>query len=352
MRFFHQLVKLVTLEINWNNVIEKVVKGGLPFPKSCVQGLTRESVLDWDNVPSPTAGDPSMLSEIRRALQKVVSTNAIKQVGVWLSGGIDSSLLVALAAEVLGPENVTCYTLAFETTDESQWAQMAADHVGCRIIVEEMDFEENVQLFKDAVRNEMSPIASSTPVLKLARLCKKHGDRKVFSALGLDELCGGYPRHVKASDEGFQRVEQFFYEFCNYHYSWMQAMQCKNEVELYFPYLEPQLIAVCRGYPREYKTQGEETKVRIRHEIHTERLLPPEITERGRQVGSKEGFHPDVPTWWKQGLQDWIETNLPPHVPLGPKMRLWFARKRRPRNMWFLWRLASINPFLEVVNNL
>ena len=342
----------MSLMINWKNVVEVVVKGSLPFPKSCIRGIARKSVLSWEDVPPPKDGDNSMLVEIRRTLKTVITTNQIKRVGVWLSGGIDSSLLLALSAEVLGPENVTGYTLAFETVDESHWAKLAADYVGCKIIVKEMGFEENRDLFREAVKNEMSPISSSTQVLKIARLCRKQGDAKVFSALGLDELCGGYPGHVRASDADFPQVERDFYDFCNYHFAWMQEMQSRSAIELFFPYLEPELISICRGYPRSYKTRGEETKVRIRDELHNEKVLPNEIIERGRKAGSKKGFHPDIPTWWKDGLQEWVENNLPPKAPFGPGLRLWIARQRRPRNMWFLWRLASVNVFREVVEEL
>lgn len=338
-------------QINWDSVVAKVVDGALPFPKSCVEGFKRETVLEWNAVPNPKVGNHSMLVEIRKAVKDVISVNKIQKIGVWLSGGIDSSLLAALAAELLGPRNVTAYTLAFENSDESSWAKMVTDHVGCRHIVEDMRFEENLRLFKDAVRNEMSPISSSTPVLKLAQLCQKHRDTKMFSALGLDELCGGYPRHATASDADFPKIEFFYYNYCNYHYAWMQSTQTKNAGELFFPFLQPELVAVCRGYPRGYKTRGLETKVKIRDELHVEELLPKEIIERGRVAGSKEGFHPNIPTWWEEGLHGWVKESLPPNAPFTSRIRLWMVRQRRRRNMWFLWRLASINTFREVAED-
>jgi hypothetical protein len=171
--------------------------------------------------------------------------------------------------------------------------------------------DDSIGLTEEAVQRMRAPV-DSTVVLFISKLCRQDGTKKVYSALGLDELVGGYPLHVRASDEDFSKVETDLLWRCQSSYVWLQLLQSKNYVDVRFPYLDPKLIAFCRGLPRSHKCVGQETKVRIRRELRSKSLIPEENIEAGRIVGTKGGFIPVLQDWFRRGYNDWCNENVPP----------------------------------------
>lgn len=80
-------------------------------------------------------GDPGELSlRMRVALREAVSAciGSDRRVAVSLSGGIDSAAIAALAAEVVGPENVHAFTYEYDTSaqpSETSWAALTASRL-------------------------------------------------------------------------------------------------------------------------------------------------------------------------------------------------------------------------------
>lgn len=294
----------MSMQPNWENIATFVHDGQLPFPNSCVKGQIRKSTLEWDDVPEPIPTTEHPFDIIRESIRRLITKHKIKKVGVWLSGGIDSSLLTALTAELLGPENVTAYTLRFEGSDETPNAKVTVDHVGCNWVMEDMTLEHHCSLLRPAIKNALAPLDFTTHKLRMAQV--SNNEKHVFSALGLDELCGGYHAHVWASDEEFAEVERLKFEEANYNFVWINAEESKNsQFELYYPYLDAEVIGKFRSFPRELKTHGKETKVMIRNELQKSTLLPQSTIELGRIAGTKGGFVPNILTWWNQGYKEW-----------------------------------------------
>jgi len=228
-----------------------------------------------------------------------------------VSGGIDSSVLLYLTSEIVGPEKVRAYSLTFGERDESEYARRIADWCNVKLVVKEMTPEDSIKLTKEAVLYTRAPV-DSTVVLFISKLCAYDGTSKVFSALGLDELIGGYLPHVRASDRDFHKVETELIWRCQSYYVWLQLSQSKNYVEVRFPYLEPKLIAFCRGLPRNHKCSNKETKIRIREELRKKSLIPNENIEAGRIAGTKAGFIPILKDWFNRGYDKWCNENIPP----------------------------------------
>ncbi|MFW9983816.1 MAG: asparagine synthase C-terminal domain-containing protein [Candidatus Odinarchaeota archaeon] len=372
----------MSMQPDWENIAIFVRDGQLPFPNSCVKGLIRKSTLDWDEVPEPIPTTEHPFDIIRESIKRLVTKHKIKKVGVWLSGGIDSSLLTALTAELLGPENVTAYTLRFEGSDETPYAKTTVDHVGCNWVVEDMTLEHHCSLLRTTIQNAMTPVGFTTHKLRIAQI--SNNEEHVFSALGLDELCGGYEAHVWASDEDFAELERQKFEEANYNFVWINAEESKHaRFKLHYPYLDPEVIGKFRSFPRELKTKGEETKVMIRDELRSSNLIPPSTIELGKTAGTKGGFLPNILTWWNQGYNKWafpnakegqrlLDENLPDNpIKLGSKtaIRLETFVRRSTRltklakqvfkrrggtlggrsNLWIIARLASIPILVDIL---
>jgi asparagine synthase (glutamine-hydrolysing) len=118
-------------------------------------------------------------------------------VGILLSGGLDSSLITAMAARV-SSNPVKTYTIFFpgyEKFDESPFARVVAEHFGSDHTVLPAD-STTVELLPEMARQYDEPIADSSmiPTYLVTRLVRQH----VTVALGGDggdELFGGYPHY-------------------------------------------------------------------------------------------------------------------------------------------------------------
>ena len=115
-------------------------------------------------------------------------------VGVFLSGGIDSSLVTAVIASRLGADTRT-YTIGFAEPayDESQWARAVAAHLGTHHTSERLTMDEAeraVECWGDLF-DEPFGDTSAIPTMLVARLARTEV-KVALSADGGDELFGGY----------------------------------------------------------------------------------------------------------------------------------------------------------------
>lgn len=118
--------------------------------------------------------------------------------GSYLSGGVDSSLIVAMLTELRGDAPVQTFSAGFGDPrhDELPWARRVSDLLGTQhheVQVREADFEEQwsrLTWHRDAPVSEPADIA----VHALARSAREHVG-VVLSGEGGDELFAGYPKY-------------------------------------------------------------------------------------------------------------------------------------------------------------
>ena len=94
----------------------------------------------------PAGSEDRWADELRHLLGQAVGRRLVADVplGVFLSGGVDSSAVAAIAAQQLGARRLETFSIGFEEDDfdESQYARMAAAHVGSRHHVEMLSFSK------------------------------------------------------------------------------------------------------------------------------------------------------------------------------------------------------------------
>ena len=149
--------------------------------------------------------DAEWIDELDETLAAAVRRQKVSDVplGAFLSGGIDSSLIVAAMGE-----EATTFSIGFEDAsyDELMHARRVAKHVACEHVTETVR-DEALELFPALIEMLDDPIADTSiiPTFQLARLAR----RRVTVALsgdGGDELFGGYETYQAWGYEEWYRL--------------------------------------------------------------------------------------------------------------------------------------------------
>ena len=192
--------------------------GYMPAPLTFLQGVSKLpaghsltldlATLDyrieryWHYQPEPfEEGADKMearwVEEFREKLDAAVARRLVADVpvGCFLSGGIDSSIVTALAMKHAGRERIKAFSIGFEeaTFDETRYARLVAEHVGADHQVETLSVQRALDIRPDLTARLDEPIADSS-ILPTYLLCQ-HARRQVTVALGgdgADELLAGY----------------------------------------------------------------------------------------------------------------------------------------------------------------
>jgi asparagine synthase (glutamine-hydrolysing) len=131
-------------------------------------------------------------------------------VGAYLSGGVDSSMIVAMACKIKGPA-INTYTVRVDEPglDELDAANLVARHVGTRMpIVQEFRPEDALSTYPRLIHAAEAPVidTSCAALLQLAGRVHANGQKVVLTGEGADEWLVGYPWYKAAKVLGMLDV--------------------------------------------------------------------------------------------------------------------------------------------------
>ncbi len=251
-------------------------------------------------------------------------------VGLLLSGGLDSSVVAALAAKE-GPLATIAMGFADSSVDERRYARTVADHIGSdhrEVLIDHREMvaglEEVVWYFDDLFADW-----GTVSTRLLYRKCREQGTKVVLVGEGADELFGGYPIFAAAARQCgpmpwrlFQLYRRYagrryggqFPEFAsimrNYvaqsggsMFDAVRLFETRNQlpnnyvmkvdkasmsvsVEARAPYLDRRVAALAYGMPKRFLLAEGTDKLVLRRMAERHRLLPTEITRRPKYGAS------------------------------------------------------------------
>ena len=131
-------------------------------------------------------------------------------VGSYLSGGVDSSMILALACRLKGPM-INTYTVRVDEPelDELSAASLSARHIGAKPpIVQEYGDLEALESYPRLIEAAEAPVIDTScgALLKLAERVHANGQKVVLTGEGADEWLVGYPWYKAAKLFGFLDV--------------------------------------------------------------------------------------------------------------------------------------------------
>ncbi|MSR30639.1 MAG: asparagine synthase (glutamine-hydrolyzing) [Gemmataceae bacterium] len=196
---------------------------GMPGPQTCFKGIRAlepghfldihlgqsprvEDRLYW-RMDFPTQGEEVRGPDLKTlvdGLEHELLTSVEKRLRAdvpvvsYLSGGVDSSVVVAMASRIRG-NPIPSFTIRIKAPklDETAEATVVAKHIGTTPIVVDVGAEEVLNTYPTLIRAAEAPVVdtSCAALLLLAKEVNKHGYKVALTGEGSDEWMAGYPWH-------------------------------------------------------------------------------------------------------------------------------------------------------------
>jgi asparagine synthase (glutamine-hydrolysing) len=148
----------------------------------------------WDFPETPEAQAESAVGELHDRLARTVRRHLVSDapLGVFLSGGLDSSVLAALAAREGGDVRTVCVSFEEASFDEAEYAQRVAAHIGSRHTVVRLRPGDLLEGLDRAFEAMDQPTFDGLNTYVVSQAAKESGLTAAISGLGGDELFDGY----------------------------------------------------------------------------------------------------------------------------------------------------------------
>ena len=280
-------------------------------------GMKRYYHRDWFEYDAVKNNEASV-DAIRDALKDSVRRQLMSDVpyGVLLSGGLDSSVISAIAekfSEHRIEDNsqtraywprLHSFAVGLKGAPDLEKAKLVADHIGT--VHHEINY--TIQEGLDAIRDviyfietyDVTTVRASTPMYLLARVIKSMGIKMVLSGEGADEVFGGYLYFHKAPsakafhEETVRKLSKLHYYDCLRANKSLSAWGVEGRV----PFLDKEFLDVAmRTNPDAKMCPGSTIEKKIVREAFAD-MLPAEIAWR-----QKEQFSDGVGYSWIDTLK-------------------------------------------------
>lgn len=280
---------------------------------------------DWrefDNVKD----NKGSAQEIHDALSNAVKSHMMSDVpyGVLLSGGLDSSVISAVAqkyaqnrieddgqSKAWWPQ-LHSFAVGLEGAPDLIAAKKVADAIGTIHHEVHYTVQEGIDAIRDVIYHletyDVTTIRASTPMYLMARKIKAMGIKMVLSGEGADEVFGGYlyfhkaPNAQEFHEETIRKLDRLHMFDCARANKAMSAWG----VEARVPFLDKEFLDIAMSINPELKLCGSNGKME-KHVLREafEGYLPEEVLWR-----QKEQFSDGVGYSWIDSLVESAESNV------------------------------------------
>lgn len=273
---------------------------------------------DWESYDA-VRNNGASVSELRDALEAAVKRQMMSDVpyGVLLSGGLDSSVISAIARKYAAKRvesgdkagawwpQLHSFAVGLKGAPDLAKARLVADHIGT--VHHEINYtiREGLDALRDVIyfieTYDVTTVRASTPMYLLSRVIKSMGIKMVLSGEGADEVFGGYLYFHKAPsarafhEETVRKLGKLHMYDCLRANKSLAAWGVEGRV----PFLDKEFLDVAmRLNPEAKMCPGKTIEKRIVREAFAD-MLPESVAWR-----QKEQFSDGVGYSWIDTLKE------------------------------------------------
>jgi asparagine synthase (glutamine-hydrolysing) len=243
-----------------------------------------------------------------------------RPIGALLSGGVDSSLIAAIAARELAKEGkrLTTFSIGMPGSTDLQYAEQVAKHINSihhTILLTSNDFLQAIPEVVKAIESyDITSVRASVGNYLVGKYIKENTDIKVvFNGDGSDEIGGGYiyfyaaPTNEEFEDESERLLREI------HLYDVLRSDRCisSHGLEPRTPFLDKSVVATWRAIGTEFRrpqkptTEGRGAQMEkqiLREAFEMDNYLPFEVLWRKKEAFS-DGVSATNDSWYKRCLE-------------------------------------------------
>ena len=287
-------------------------------------GMTRYYHRRWESYDY-VKDRPALVSDVREGLRDAVRRQLMSDVpyGVLLSGGLDSSVISAIAQSYSAHRiedggatqaywpRLHSFAVGLKGSPDLAKARLVADYIGTVHHEIHYTIEEGIDALRDVIyfieTYDVTTVRASTPMYLLARVIKSMGIKMVLSGEGADEIFGGYLYFHKAPDARAFHEETVRKLSRLYQYDCLRANKSLAAwgVEGRVPFLDKEFLDIAMSLnPKAKMCPGDVIEKKIVREAFAD-MLPEEVAWR-----QKEQFFDGVGYNWIDTLRDYTASQV------------------------------------------
>jgi asparagine synthase (glutamine-hydrolysing) len=288
--------------------------------------MTKYYQRDWMDY-SAVENNTTDLAELKQAFEKAVKSHLMSDVpyAVLLSGGLDSSLVSAVAAQYVAKRvedgdqsdawwpRLHSFAVGLEGAPDLKAAREVADMIGTVHHEVHFTIQEGLDAIRDVIYQletyDTTTIRAATPMYLMSRKIKAMGIKMVLSGEGSDEIFGGYLYFHKAPNAK-ELHEETVRKLARLHmFDCARANKATSAwgVEARVPFLDKNFIDVAMRINPQDKmcVDGRMEKWILRKAFDDGNTLPESVLWR-----QKEQFGDGVGYSWIDSIRDFVETEV------------------------------------------
>lgn len=266
-----------------------------------------------------------------------------RPIGSLLSGGLDSSLISAIAAKILKEKNQKLHTFSIGIEDSSPDIQFARkvskyiDSIHHEIIIPVDIWIKNLKnVIKQIESYDITTVRASTGQYLISKWISENTDIKVIlNGDGSDELTGGYLYFYNSPDEDcfHNEVLRLLNEIHNYDVLRVDRGLSSHGLESRVPFLSHKFVDTYLSIDKSLRTPKRNKtmeKYLLRHAFSDSKLIPVEVLWRQKEAFS-DGVSNNNKSWYEY-IQDHIDTLIDDseflnHIELFPSKESYYYYK-------------------------
>lgn len=178
--------------------------------------------------------------------------------GVYLSGGLDSSIVAALAAEKLS-DQVSTYTVGVKGSRDIEYASVVSDLIGSNPHIYTYDLDDMLKVLPSVIYHlesfDCAYVRSAIPNYIAARHAAADGRKIMLTGEGSDEIFAGYSylKMLNSEQEIIKEIDSFLKNLSRTGLQRVDRMNAAHGLDCRVPFLKPALLELVQQLPLDWK---------------------------------------------------------------------------------------------------